>query len=756
MLILRSLGSCPLDIGTDCVTAVNDQVAASGVCAGVGEEVDVGSLELLGVTVAAHGDHAPPELLGLGVDEVGEAGVDVAGGDAVDTGKVAPLVGEGLGHVDAASLGHVVRSLLLGEVGDVARHGGCDDERAVALLLEESADGLGAVGGAVEVDLDNVVPVGGGAVDDTSVGGSTGAEEASVNLAKVLDNLTDEALNVVVVGSVQLVGLGLDAVLLDELLDVLVGALLAGSVGDGDVGAHLGSAAGSLDTHAAGSGSAGDDDDLALKAKEVEDVIMAWHGTAEHKAASHQTAEAAQLTESPAALNKVAEIPLHPQSLVRVVHDLGRCSVRSHILARLPRIRLARLELLVEVDEHHAEDITPSHRHAEHGQHNSVALAVPVVLEVPHTYEESVERKTNDIGSKGEHHDVDLDILDRELETVKDALLGRILICLSDILDHAQLRNLSLLLGEASRVVRQVGQDEGGRNGNSHGDGALDPEQPSPGRVAKNTLHVGQHARADKRGEGVGDQVAAEQNGVSLGQLPARVPLRQDEERTRQEGSLDEAQEESDADHAGKVVYAAGQGRDEAPEEHGGGDVQRGPLDAVDEHVGGHLHEDVADVEDAQAGGVLVVAEVEVLLEALEAGGGHVVAVEVVHDVDEHEEGASRVELALHALLDGLAVLRVHGLGGCYSRLGVRVDAHLGRGDMVVWLHALIRHGVLSVSGDGSSCAILSVVLNKTRQLPSMRKTSLTQRSTEGINTQTTTLLAGHSRSFMNGLGSPV
>lgn len=95
----------------------------------------------------------------------------------------------------------------------------------------------------------------------------------AVNLAKVLDNLTDEALNVVVVGSVQLVGLGLDAVLLDELLDVLVGALLAGSVGDGDVGAHLGSAAGSLDTHAAGSGSAGDDDDLALKAKEVEDVV---------------------------------------------------------------------------------------------------------------------------------------------------------------------------------------------------------------------------------------------------------------------------------------------------------------------------------------------------------------------------------------------------------------------------------------------------------------------------------------------------
>jgi hypothetical protein len=97
--------------------------------------------------------------------------------------------------------------------------------------------------------------------------------DETVNLAKVLDNLSNKSLNIIVVGSVELVGLGLDAVLLGELLDVLVGTLLAGSVGDGDVGAHLSCTAGSLDTHAAGSGSAGDDDDLALEAEEVEDVV---------------------------------------------------------------------------------------------------------------------------------------------------------------------------------------------------------------------------------------------------------------------------------------------------------------------------------------------------------------------------------------------------------------------------------------------------------------------------------------------------
>lgn len=84
-----------------------------------------------------------------------------------------------------------------------------------------------------------------------------------------------------------------------------------------------------------------------------------------------------------AALNKVSEIPLHPQSLVGAVHDLDGRRMRSHILARLPSIGLSPLELFVEVDQHQPEDVASNHRDAKHGQHNAVALAVPVLLEVP-------------------------------------------------------------------------------------------------------------------------------------------------------------------------------------------------------------------------------------------------------------------------------------------------------------------------------------------------------------------------------------
>ena len=49
-----------------------------------------------------------PQLLDVLGDEVGQAGVDVAGGDGVDAGKVTPFVGEGSCEMDAAGFGDVV------------------------------------------------------------------------------------------------------------------------------------------------------------------------------------------------------------------------------------------------------------------------------------------------------------------------------------------------------------------------------------------------------------------------------------------------------------------------------------------------------------------------------------------------------------------------------------------------------------------------------------------------------------------------
>lgn len=173
--------------------------------------------------------------------------------------------------MDAAGLGDVVRGLLLREVGDVTGHGSRDDEGAVTLLLEDGADRLGAVRRAVEVRVDDLVPLLDGAVEHTVVGRGAGVGDEAVDAAtEVVEYVLYELLDRGKVTDVALVCFGLNAVLLDQLLDVLLSTLLAGSVGDGHVGAELGYTAGGFDAHASGARRSGDDDDLALEAQEVE------------------------------------------------------------------------------------------------------------------------------------------------------------------------------------------------------------------------------------------------------------------------------------------------------------------------------------------------------------------------------------------------------------------------------------------------------------------------------------------------------
>lgn len=74
-----------------------------------------------------------------------------------------------------------------------------------------------------------------------------------------------------------------------------------------------------------------------------------------------------------------------------------------------------------------------------------------------------------------------------------------------------------------------------------------------------------------------------------------------------------------------------------------------------------HLHQNVSDIENTQASGVLRVAELQVLLQTSQSSCSHVVAVQIVHDVDQDEQRTSCIELPLHRFLDNLSTFRVHG-----------------------------------------------------------------------------------------------
>ena len=84
------------------------------------------------------------------------------------------------------------------------------------------------------------------------------------HLAKLLDNVRDELLAVLVVGNVQLVGFGLDLVVFRQLFDVFVSTLGTRGVGDGDIGTELSAAAGSFNAHAPRARGTSNDHDFAL------------------------------------------------------------------------------------------------------------------------------------------------------------------------------------------------------------------------------------------------------------------------------------------------------------------------------------------------------------------------------------------------------------------------------------------------------------------------------------------------------------
>ena len=208
----------------EAVATVDNDVGTGGVGSGVGGKVQESTLELVGLTLTAHGDLALPDVLGLLGDEVGDLGGHVAGRDGVGAGELDPLNGEGAAQVDDTGLGSVVCSLELGNVDNVAGHGGRGDEAAVAVVLElvavevgallplpppDLTGGTGAEEGTVKIGGDDLVVVGDLTVDGRTLGpwdARVGNEDVQTAV-ELLDNIVDLLLDIGLVGDVDLVGL---------------------------------------------------------------------------------------------------------------------------------------------------------------------------------------------------------------------------------------------------------------------------------------------------------------------------------------------------------------------------------------------------------------------------------------------------------------------------------------------------------------------------------------------------------------------
>lgn len=159
--------------------------------------------------------------------------------------------------------------LFLWEVGNMTGHGSGDDEAASLSLSEVQTNGSGTVVDTGQIGLDNLIPLLDWGIEDTAICRSAGVGDEDIDLAEILDHLRNELLHLFVAPDIALVGLGLDAVFLRELFGVFLSTSRARGVGDGDVGAHLSASSCGFGANASGTGSTGDNDDLALQAEEV-------------------------------------------------------------------------------------------------------------------------------------------------------------------------------------------------------------------------------------------------------------------------------------------------------------------------------------------------------------------------------------------------------------------------------------------------------------------------------------------------------
>src|SRR6201996_6538805 len=90
------------------ISTINQQISTSSIRRSIRAEINISALQLLRISVAAHRNHAHPEILCLLGHEVGKAGIDIARRDGVDTSEVTPFIRKRLGHVDASGLSDVV------------------------------------------------------------------------------------------------------------------------------------------------------------------------------------------------------------------------------------------------------------------------------------------------------------------------------------------------------------------------------------------------------------------------------------------------------------------------------------------------------------------------------------------------------------------------------------------------------------------------------------------------------------------------
>ncbi|KAM5449598.1 hypothetical protein MaudCBS49596_004719 [Microsporum audouinii] len=242
--------------------------------------------------------------------------------------------------------------------------------------------------------------------------------------------------------------------------------------------------------------------------------------------------------------------------------------------------------------------------------------------------EEVLEARGGGDGHVGDGDGVRLDVRHGQPEAPELAhAAGHVDVCLRRLDGQPLVGHGPEVGGQQPPRIREVGQHRHDGQPDGDGDGPLDDVQPSPGGQAAGAGQPVQDPRRDQAAERAADEGAGVEDAHAQRQLPPRVPFRQVEEHAREEGGLDEPEQEPAGHHLRVRLHERGERRHGPPGDGEAAQVERGAAHVVEQQVGRDLHQDVGDEEDGEAGLVLRANQPEILLQPLQSSSSVVVPI---------------------------------------------------------------------------------------------------------------------------------
>jgi len=202
----------------------------------------------------------------------------------------------------------------------------------------------------------------------------------------------------------------------------------------------------------------------------------------------------------------------------------------------------------------------------------------------------------------------------------------------TDVLLQTSLDESLLILRQPFDGLGEVSNEPPHDKCNDAGKGTLEDENPSPSRVVGNAVHLAD-AGGEQTTESTSQRSGGKEEGVSLLDLITFVPHGNEVRTSREDGSLEDAQEEASSEKTAQAMNKSLHDSDETETEHHKRQPD-GRAELLQEEVGWDFEQDIRNEEDGEGGVVFIIDEVQLFLETEDGCIGDVYSIQEGEEVE--------------------------------------------------------------------------------------------------------------------------